>query len=95
MNPDTAQFQLLIPFPGTPFFEHMKKNGWLNEDGQPDSPNFTNKQMRMIAKKAYRNFYISPRYLYKCIMHPCDYFFLRLKTISRAIPAMFWERWRV
>jgi len=95
LNPSTAQFQLMIPFPGTPFHTEMQKNGWLTAEGEPDLPAFSNEQMRAMAKRAYRDFYLSSRYLWKVIRHPSDYFFSRLKTISRAIPAMFWKRWEV
>lgn len=94
LNPDTAQFQLMIPFPGTPFFEEMKREGWLNAEGQPDMPQFSNEEMRVMAKKGYRSFYLSRQYLWKCIRHPYEHFFGRLKTIIRAIPAMFWEHWQ-
>ncbi len=93
MNPHTAQFQLMIPFPGTPFYAEMHANGWLNEQGEPDMPQLTNAQIRGIAKKAYRAFYLSPQYAWKCLRHPYEHFFGRLKTISRAIPAMFWKKW--
>jgi len=93
MNPDTAQFQLMIPFPGTPYHEFMQSRGWLNEEGQPDMPQFSNDEIRRMAKKAYRAFYISHRYAWKCLCHPYEHFFGRLRTIVRAIPAMFWQRW--
>jgi radical SAM superfamily enzyme YgiQ (UPF0313 family) len=95
LNPDTAQFQLMIPFPGTPFYEEMRSKGWLNDAGQPDMPQFTNEEIRLAAKKAYRAFYIAPRHLYKAIRHPYDHFFGRLTTIRRAIPSMLWKKWRV
>ncbi|MBI4594967.1 MAG: radical SAM protein [Candidatus Tectomicrobia bacterium] len=95
LNPATAQFQLMIPFPGTPYYEEMISKGWLNSEGQPDMPEFSNEQLRAMAQQAYRAFYLSPRYLWKCICHPYDHFFGRLKTISRAIPAMFWKKWEV
>ncbi|MBI4790097.1 MAG: radical SAM protein [Chloroflexi bacterium] len=95
LNPDTAQFQLMIPFPGTPFYHEMCAHGWLNADGQPDMPQFTNAQIRAMAKRAYRAFYLSPRYFWKAVCHPYDHFFGRLTTISRAIPAMLWKEWKV
>jgi radical SAM superfamily enzyme YgiQ (UPF0313 family) len=94
LNPDTAQFQLMIPFPGTPFFEEMEREGWLNAEGQPDMPQFANEQIRAMAKKGYRSFYLSGRYLAKCVRHPYEHFFGRLKTIARAVPAMFWRHWQ-
>ncbi len=95
LNPHTAQFQLLIPFPGTPVHEEMKNRGWLNKDGQPDMPQFPNAEIRAIAKQAYRRFYLSPKHLWKFLCHPHDIFFGRLRTIRRALPAMFWSRWKV
>jgi len=93
LDPYTAQFQLMIPFPGTPYHEMMKERGWLNERGEPDMPQFTNEQIRAMAKRAYRRFYLTPRYLWKCICHPYDRVLVRLKTMARAVPAMFWRRW--
>jgi radical SAM superfamily enzyme YgiQ (UPF0313 family) len=94
LNPHTAQFQLMIPFPGTAYHALMSERGWLNAEGQPDMPQFPNEEIRRLAKKAYRSFYLSPRYLLRCLRHPYEHFFGRLKTISRAIPAMFWRRWQ-
>lgn len=95
MNPDTAQFQLMIPFPGTPYYDEMKANGWINAEGRPDMPGFSDERMRAVAKKAYRAFYISPSYLWKCVKSPREHFFNRFKSIVRAIPAMFWKKWDV
>ncbi len=93
LKPYTAQFQLMIPFPGTPYHAMMKENGWLNERGEPDMPQFPNERIRAMAKRAYRRFYLSPDYLWKCICHPYDRVLVRLRTMWRAIPAMFWRRW--
>ena len=93
LDPYTAQFQLMIPFPGTPYYDMMKEQGWLNERGEPDMPQFPNERIRAMAKRAYRRFYLTPRYLWKCLCHPYDRVLVRLKTMARAIPAMFWRRW--
>ena len=92
LDPDTAQFQLMIPFPGTPFHEKLQSRGWLL-NSEPDYPALSNEEMRKWAKRAYRKFYFSFRYLKRTLRHPYEYFFSRLDTISRAIPAMFWKRW--
>lgn len=94
LNPDTAQFQLMIPFPGTPYYEEMQSQGWLNAQGEPDMPQFPNDQIRALAKKAYRRFYLTPQHAWKCLRRPYHHVFSRLKTIRRAIPAMFWRRWQ-
>ncbi|HPD17679.1 MAG TPA: radical SAM protein [Planctomycetota bacterium] len=93
LDPYTAQFQLMIPFPGTPYHDMMKAEGWLNARGEPDMPQFSNEQIRAMAKRAYRRFYLTPRYLWKCLCHPYDRVLVRLKTMARAVPAMFWRRW--
>lgn len=95
LKPHTAQFQLMIPFKGTPYYMDMAENGWLNDEGQPDMPGFSNDEIRQVAKKAYRSFYFSFDYILQSIAHPYDHFFGKLKTIQRAIPAMFWKKWNV
>jgi radical SAM superfamily enzyme YgiQ (UPF0313 family) len=92
---DTAQFQIMIPFPGTEFYKEMQSNGWLNSEGKPDMPQFTNSQIRRMAKEAYRKFYLSKRHFLKCVSHPYLNVLSRIKTIKYAIPAMFWKKWNV
>ena len=93
LNPDTAQFQLANVLEGTPFHAELTEKGWLNSDGEPDYPHFSNEDIRAAAKRAYRAFYLSPQHLLKCIRHPYELFFGRFKTMSAAVPAMFWKRW--
>ena len=93
LDPDTAQFQLMIPYPGTPFFELLNEEGWLNERGEPDYPYLSNEEMRKWGKIAYRKFYLSWRYLKRAVKSPYEHLFGRIDTISRAIPAMFWRKW--
>jgi radical SAM superfamily enzyme YgiQ (UPF0313 family) len=92
LNPDTAQFQLVRAYPTTPLYECLKSNNYL-KDGEPNYPELTNEQIRKWAKRAYREFYLSLRYAKRVILNPKQYFFNQLRTISRAIPAMFWKRW--
>ncbi|OWY70338.1 hypothetical protein B7486_16220 [cyanobacterium TDX16] len=93
LNPDTAQFQLANVLEGTPFHDTLRQNGWLTPEGEPDYPQLSNSEIRHLAKKAYRDFYLSPSYAWKCVKHPYEHFFGRLKTIKVAVPAMFWKRW--
>jgi radical SAM superfamily enzyme YgiQ (UPF0313 family) len=93
LNPHTAQFQLANVLEGTPFHETCKANGWLNANGEPDYPDFSNEEIRAAAKKAYRNFYLSPQWALKCVQHPYENFFGRMKTMRVAIPAMLWSKW--
>jgi len=93
LNPHTAQFQLANVLEGTPFFETCRKNGWLNDNGEPDYPGFSNEQIRAAAKRAYRAFYLSPQWALKCIRHPYENFASRTRAMSVALPAMIWKRW--
>ncbi len=95
LNPSTAQFQLAIPYPNTPLYGLLQEKGWLTESGEPNYPDFSNNEMRRVAKRALRAFYISPQYLLKCLRNPYEHFWGRLRTIRRAIPALFWQRWAV
>ena len=93
LNPHTAQFQIANVLEGTPFHETCTKNDWLNDDGEPDYPDFPNSELRLAAKRAYRSFYLSPQWMLKCLRHPYENFFGRFRTMSVALPAMFWKRW--
>ena len=93
LDPHTAQFQLANVLEGTPFHQSCVENGWLNQAGEPDYPDFSNQQMRAMAKRAYRAFYLSPRWFMRCLRHPYENFLSRFKTMSIALPAMMWKRW--
>ena len=49
--------------------------------------------MRAAAKRAYRSFYLSPRWMLRCLRHPYENFLGRFRTMSVALPAMLWRRW--
>lgn len=94
LRPHTAQFQLMIPFKGTPFYNELKDKGWLN-NGAPDYPHLSKERMENLAKMAYRKFYIGFPYFLQAIRYPQDHFLNHFKTIRHALPAMFWKRWDV
>jgi len=92
IRPHTVQFQLMIPFPGTPFYDQLKEKGWLKE-GFPEYPQISAKEMEIMAKKAYRRFYLSIPYLIQMIKHPHELLFSRMNVYFRAIPSIFWKRY--
>lgn len=92
IRPHTAQFQLMIPFPGTPFYEELKRNNCLLNNA-PHFPGLSRKEMENMAKKAYRRFYISFRFIWQVMKHPYDLFFSRIKTYKHAIASVFWKKW--
>ncbi len=79
IRPHTAQFQLMIPFPGTPYYAELEEKGWLKE-GIPDYPGISKEEMEALARKAYRKFYISIPFAWQLVRHPYRLFFSRLKT---------------
>ena len=94
IRPDTAQFQLMIPFPATPMHDELKEKGWL-KDGAPDYPELDWAEMEKWAKKAYRQFYLSWPYAKEVMKHPHDLGLKKFGTYMSAVPSIFWKQWTV
>jgi anaerobic magnesium-protoporphyrin IX monomethyl ester cyclase len=96
INPHSAQFQVMIPFRGTRFWQQLDERGAWSAGGEPSyekSGGASSEEIRAMAKSAYRQFYISRTYLTKLVKNPRDYFFNRFDQYARAIPAVTWKRW--
>ena len=79
LNPDYAHFAILTPFPGTPLYIEALHNGLYYSDywqefaksPQPDfvPPTLPNtlprEELVSILKKAYKDFYMRPKYIFK------------------------------
>lgn len=76
LNPYGAQFTVATPYPGTPWYEHLKKeNGRyrLSEDYDDytqyrlvyDHPHLSAEDVERLKNRAYRRFYCRPSYLRK------------------------------
>ncbi len=73
LNAEFTEFTLPIPLPGTEYFEFLKdKNCFRSQEWEDfnsahnsnqDLPNFTNEYINSRLKKAYRYYYLRPRYL--------------------------------
>lgn len=92
LNPDMAQFSLMNPYKGTPYYDYLEENNYL-KDNEPNYPHLSNEEIRKYAKKAVREFYISWRYAKRLIRNPEENLFPRLKSARTVIPFMFWKRW--
>ncbi|MDR3641682.1 MAG: radical SAM protein [Humidesulfovibrio sp.] len=92
MRPHTAQFQLMIPFPGTPFHDDLAAKGWI-KNGCANYPGASTEELESLAKKAYRRYYISPWFLWQILKSPNELFFSRLGTYFRAVPSIFWKKY--
>ena len=76
LNPDTAQFTIATPFPGTELYQIFLSQGeayrefkdykWYN-DVVFLPKGMTKEQLLKIHKQAYREFYLRPRYMLKSI----------------------------
>ncbi|MFA4952620.1 MAG: radical SAM protein [Candidatus Pacearchaeota archaeon] len=74
LDPDYAQFYCAVPFPGTEFREYVLKNNFLKEvpwsqyeinNSLISYPNLSSKKIQYARKKAYRKFYLRPKYILK------------------------------
>lgn len=76
LDPDTAQFTIATPFPGTEFYQMFLNKGRSLEEFKdytfysnivfmPD--NMTKEQLLKLHKQAYKEFYLRPKYIFKAI----------------------------
>jgi len=75
IDADYANFNFLIPFPGTELYYMAKKNGWLLDNYRLDrikydicvmnATNLPTEELNKYVKKAFRNFYFRPGYILK------------------------------
>ncbi|MEM7584773.1 MAG: radical SAM protein [Acidobacteriota bacterium] len=96
INPHTAQFQIMIPFKGTKFWDQLDEQGAWSETGEPSYERMggaSAEEIRATAKSGYRQFYMSGPYLKKMLTQPQTYLFNRFDQYMRAIPAVTWGRW--
>jgi anaerobic magnesium-protoporphyrin IX monomethyl ester cyclase len=96
MNPHTAQFQIMIPFKKTKFWNQLESNNLFNTVNEPDYSAIggpSAEEIRSTAKKAYRKFYLSPSHFKKILSNPNDYLFNRIDQYLSAIPAVTWKKW--
>ncbi len=72
LNLTTVQFSIAVPYPGTPFFDYLKKNGYLLTENWDEYmplrkiyeyPGLSYELMRDYLKYAYRTYYFRPRYI--------------------------------
>lgn len=91
LRPDTAQFQIFIPFKGTPIYEELIAQNLLS-CGKIDYPGLPSQRIDYLSKLAYRKFYLSVPYLLMILRHPINLFFKKIRIISKSLPSMFWKK---
>lgn len=78
LNIDTAAFFIAIPYPGTDLYDMAIKNGYLqkevdwkqfapvsNLESPMTIPTLSLEELQKWKRKAYRSFYLRPRYIYR------------------------------
>jgi anaerobic magnesium-protoporphyrin IX monomethyl ester cyclase len=89
LNPDDVGFYIATPYPGTPMYEQVKKEGWLKitdfdkyDTAHPtfETPTLTMENLARIRYKANQKFYLRPRYMLKMALKGGTYGKSGLKT---------------
>ena len=72
LDPDNVAYYIATPYPGTPLYDEVKDNGWLQitdfDKYDTATPTFMNpklgaNELREIREKAFQRFYLRPRYM--------------------------------
>ena len=89
LNPDDVGFYIATPYPGTPMYELVKKNGWLRvtdfdkyDTAGPtfETPSLSMEKLVELRYKAYQDFYLRPRYVFKMMRKGNVYGIAAVKT---------------
>ncbi len=89
LNPDDVGFYIATPYPGTPMYELVKKNGWLRvtdfdkyDTAGPtfETPSLSMEKIGEIRYKAYQDFYLRPSYVLKMMRKGGVYGIAAVKT---------------
>ena len=89
LDPDDVGFYVATPYPGTPMYEQVVKNGWLRvtdfdkyDTATPtfETPQLSMERIRQIRYKAYQQFYLRPSYVFKMMRRGGTYGISAVKT---------------
>ena len=89
LNPDLVGFYVATPYPGTPMYEQVKKNGWLRitdfdkyDTATPtfETPWLSMDKIRKIRYKAHQQFYLRPTYVLRMLGRGGTYGLSAVKT---------------
>ncbi|MFB3889166.1 MAG: radical SAM protein [Candidatus Bathyarchaeia archaeon] len=89
LNPDDVGFYVATPYPGTPMYDQVVKNGWLRvtdfdkyDTAGPtfETPWLSMEKIAQIRYKAYQQFYLRPGYVLRMMRRGGTYGKSALKT---------------
>jgi radical SAM superfamily enzyme YgiQ (UPF0313 family) len=103
LNPDDVGFYVATPYPGTPMYDQVIKNGWLRvtdfdkyDTAGPtfETPWLSMEKLAEIRYKAYQQFYLRPGYVFKMMRRGGTYGISAVKTsgayLLRALHLKYW-----
>ncbi|MDD5439140.1 MAG: radical SAM protein [Candidatus Omnitrophica bacterium] len=93
IRPYTAQFQIFIPFKGTPLYREMSNK--TPQDTEAAHEKLSSQDLEHLSKVAYRRFYFSFFYLARVLKNPYTLFLSKLTVIGKAFASMFWRKMNI
>ncbi len=103
LNPEDVGFYIATPYPGTPMYDEVIKNGWLRvtdfDRYDTAGPTFETPQLSMeklaeLRAKAYQDFYLRPGYVLHMMLLGGTYGKSAVKTsgayLLRALHLKYW-----
>ncbi len=103
LNPEDVGFYLATPYPGTPMYEQVVKNGWLRETDFDrydtagpifETPQLSMQKLAELRYKAYQQFYLRPGYVLHMMRKGGTYGKSAVKTsgayLLRALHLKYW-----
>ena len=104
IDPDYVQFSILSLYPGTPIYEMALEQGLIDRDVWFDfacnplhafstpiwTKHFSEEQLELMTQKAFRSFYLRPRFVWKQLQRVRS--FSQLKTLTRSGMAILFRR---
>jgi anaerobic magnesium-protoporphyrin IX monomethyl ester cyclase len=103
LNPEDVGFYIATPYPGTPMYEEVIKNGWLRvtdfdryDTAGPtfETPQMSMKKLEELRAKAYQHFYLRPGYVLHMLRVGGTYGKAAVKTsgayLLRALHLNYW-----
>jgi anaerobic magnesium-protoporphyrin IX monomethyl ester cyclase len=89
LDPDDVGYYIATPYPGTPMYDQVKEKGWLRvtdfdkyDTAGPtfETPWLSMEKLAEIRYKAYRQFYLRPKYVLKMMRRGGTYGISAAKT---------------
>lgn len=100
LSPDTVQFSVAVPYPGTEFYDYLQRNNYLRSKNWADLvpmnplydyPAISGEELVSSMRKAYADYYFRLRYIWIAVKRFWDEPALFPKVVRKFI-ALVWQR---